>query len=219
MPDSAASVLFVTEIFRSIQGESTLAGRPCVFVRLSGCNLRCRYCDTTYAYEPGAPLAIAAILARVAALGGALVEVTGGEPLLQAQTPALLDALADAGLHVLLETNGSIPLPPHRRCRVIMDLKCPSSGESAHMDWANLARLQAGDEIKFVVGERADFDWAVATVHAHRLAARDLSLLVGPVARSVAPAALAAWILDSGLDLRLHLPLHRIIWPDRDRGV
>jgi len=214
-----SDVLLVTEIFRSIQGESTFAGRPCVFVRLSGCNLRCRYCDTRYAYDPGQPMSGSEVLARVDALGGELVEVTGGEPLMQDGAHGLLNALAAAGKTVLLETNGSLPLPADRAYRVIMDVKCPASGETDKVHWENVARLQPGDELKFVAAERADFDWAVATIHRLGLGSRGLPLLFAPVHGKLAPERLAEWILGSGLELRLQLQLHKVVWPGKDRGV
>jgi 7-carboxy-7-deazaguanine synthase len=213
-------MLSVTEIFRSIQGESSWAGWPCVFVRLSGCNLRCHYCDTRYAYEPGTRLTIAAIVDRVLALGNGLTEVTGGEPLCQEQTPDLLLALARSCRTVLLETNGSLPLPRLRPYRTILDLKCPSSGESSRMDWGNVVRLQPGDEIKFVIGDADDFAWAVAQIRTHQLDRHQgVALLFSPVADKLAPAELARWMLDGGLNVRLQLQLHRMLWPDRERGV
>ncbi len=218
--DSTSSVCVrVCEIFHSIQGESTTAGLPCVFVRLSGCNLRCTYCDTTYAYAPGAAMSVGEVLSRIGEFGTRTVEVTGGEPLLQPECPALLAELVRCGYEVLLETNGSLALPADRRYRVIMDVKCPSSGESDNIDRGNFARLQAGDEVKFVIGSRADFDWAVSAVAERELAQSDCPVLFSPLWGQVSPADLARWILDSGLPVRLQLQLHKIIWPDRDRGV
>ena len=219
MKEAGAAMLSVCEIFRSIQGESTFAGLPCVFVRLSGCNLRCRYCDTTYASAPGEPMIVDQVLARVATLPGDLVEVTGGEPLLQPGTPVLLEALAAQGRTVLLETNGSLPLPSPRRCRAIMDLKCPSSGEADKIHWENLDRLQPGDELKFVMSDRADFDWAVTVIRERRLDQVGYPLLFSPAFGALDPRLLADWILDSGLTVRLHLQLHRLIWPGVERGV
>jgi 7-carboxy-7-deazaguanine synthase len=212
-------ILHVTEIFRSIQGESTFAGLPCVFVRLSGCNLRCRYCDTDYAWPPGTPMQIAEILARVDELGPGLTEVTGGEPLMQAETPALLDALAATGRTVLLETNGTLRLPETRNYHVIMDIKCPSSGASEEFCRNNPGLLQAGDEVKFVIADRKDFDWALNEIQRYALASREIALLAAPVHGELAPTELASWILASNLPLRLQLQLHKIIWPESLRGV
>jgi len=213
-------MLSVTEIFRSIQGESTFAGLPCTFVRLSGCNLRCSYCDTTYAYESGEQLSIDQILDRVTSLGSDLVEVTGGEPLLQTDTPALLNRLSPVCSCVLLETNGSLPLPSTRQYRVVMDVKCPSSGESSKVCWNNLSTLQTEDEIKFVIADRTDFDWATDVVRDKLITCdRQTTVLFAPVADALAPRDLAAWILDTNLPVRLQLQLHRVIWPEQTRGV
>ena len=222
-------MLNVSEIFRSLQGESTWAGLPCVFVRLSGCNLACRYCDSEYARaEPGRRLSVAAVVAEVRRLGfepGAgervpLVEVTGGEPLLQPDSLELLTALAPVAATVLVETNGSLLLPSFREFRAVLDVKCPGSGMAERMDWRNLDRLQPGDEVKFVVGDRVDFDYAVEVVRTHGLLARPgVALLLSPVAGRVAPREVAAWLLASGLPLRLQLQLHKLLWPDIIRGV
>ncbi|OGV68808.1 MAG: 7-carboxy-7-deazaguanine synthase [Lentisphaerae bacterium RIFOXYB12_FULL_65_16] len=219
MRDLNSVTLDVCEMFRSIQGESTYAGLPCVFVRLTGCNLRCRYCDTGYAYEEGRKLSISSIIHRVDELGGGLVEVTGGEPLLQPATPTLLFALAESGRRVLLETNGTLLLPEVRPYHVIMDLKCPGSGQSEKTEWRNLELLQAGDEIKFVIWDRADFDWAVETILTRELDGAGLPLLFSPVAGKIEPERLAEWVLATGLPLRLQLQLHKLIWPGRERGV
>jgi 7-carboxy-7-deazaguanine synthase len=212
-------MLTVTEIFRSIQGESTWAGLPCTFVRLTGCNLRCNYCDTAYAYEHGAQMTLPQVVTRVRELGMDLVEVTGGEPLAQEAVPELLAALAEISTVVLVETNGSLPLPPRRRWHAILDVKCPGSGMAAHMHWGNLEKLQPRDEVKFVVGDRADFDYAVQKIRHHGLEKRGLPLLFSPVAGRLPPAELAMWILETKLPLRLQLQMHKIIWPDKDRGV
>ena len=212
-------MLNVTEIFRSLQGESTYAGLPCTFVRLTGCNLRCRYCDTQYSYDHGAPMTLPQVITRVRELGLDLVEVTGGEPLAQEAAPDLLSALAEIATTVLVETNGSLPLPPRRRWHAVLDVKCPGSGMAQHMHWGNLERLLRGDEVKFVVGSREDFDYAVQKIRHHGLEKRGLPLLVSPVTSLLPPAELAAWILAEKLPLRLQLQMHKIIWPGRDRGV
>jgi len=215
-------MLQVTEIFRSIQGESTFAGLPCVFVRLSGCNLACRWCDTGYARAAHAAdsrgMSIAAICSAVASLGAGLVEVTGGEPLLQSETPQLLLALQQCQRTVLLETNGSIALPVQRCWHTIMDIKCPGSGESERMHWPNLQLLRAGDEVKFVIADAADFAWALTIIRQqHQLWASGVAVLMSPV--GVHPTQLAEWILASGESIRLQLQLHKIIWPQIERGV
>ncbi len=214
-------MLQVTEIFRSLQGESTWAGLPCVFIRLSGCNLACQWCDTEYSREPGQAFSVAEAVATVERCGQGLIEVTGGEPLLQPDAPLLLEALAATGRTVLLETNGTLRLPPPpRRYHVIMDMKCPGSGcvDSFHRE--NLELLQAGDEIKFVIASAADFDWARRQITEQGLTElASVAILMSPIVSAVAPQDLAAWILSSELDIRMQLQLHRIIWPDRDRGV
>jgi len=212
-------MLNVTEIFRSLQGESTYAGLPCTFVRLTGCNLRCRYCDTQYSYDHGLQMTLPQVVTRVRELGVDLVEVTGGEPLAQEEAPDLMSALAEIATTVLVETNGSRPLPPRRRWHAILDVKCPGSGMAQHMHWGNLERLLRGDEVKFVVGNREDFDYAVQKIRHHGLEKRGLPLLFSPVTSQLPPADLAAWILDAKLPLRLQLQMHKIIWPNRDRGV
>ncbi len=214
-----AATLIVNEIFLSLQGEGTRAGRPCVLVRLTGCDVGCRWCDTRYAWTEGAAMTIEAIVAAVRKLDCPLVEVTGGEPLMQAATPALLTALCDAGWEVLLETSGTYDIAPvDARVVRIMDVKCPSSGVAASMRWSNLERLRPSDEVKFVVADRGDYDYARAVLDRHGLADR-CTVLVGPVAGRLDPAALAAWIRDDRLPVRLNLQLHRILWPDRERGV
>jgi 7-carboxy-7-deazaguanine synthase len=210
--------LQVTEIFHSIQGESSHAGRPCAFVRLTGCNLRCAWCDTTYAWEGGTTMSQAAILDQVTRLACPLVEITGGEPLAQPGTPALIKSLLDAHFEVLVETNGSLSIAGlDPRCAAILDVKCPSSGMAERMDPGNLSRLRPRDEVKFVIADRADFDYA-ATV-ATGLDPGQGRLIFSPLARTLAPAVLAAWILRAGLPVRLGLQLHTIIWTPGTRGV
>ena len=221
-------MLNISEIFRSLQGESTWAGLPCVFVRLSGCNLACRYCDSEYARtDAGTRMSVAETVTAVQRLGLTaaaatvpLVELTGGEPLLQADAVPLLDALHAVCDSVLVETNGSILLPPTRAFHTILDVKCPGSGMAAHMEWRNLRRLQAGDEVKFVISDRGDFDYALEVIRKQELCGhRGVALLMSAVAGSVAPPELAAWILASGLPLRLQLQVHKLLWPDIRRGV
>jgi len=218
--ERAANTLQVTEIFRSIQGESTWAGTPCVFVRLTGCNLRCAWCDTPYAYEDGREMTVEEVVAQVAAYSGDLVEITGGEPLLQAAAPALAQALLDAGRTVLCETNGTQPIDRMPSGVItIMDIKCPSSGEFDRTDWDNVERLRAHDEVKFVVADRTDYDWARETVERHGLAGRCHAVLFAPAAGLMRPQTLSEWLLDDGLAVRLQLQLHKVIWPGVKRGV
>lgn len=210
--------LLVHEIYASIQGESTYAGLPCTFVRLTGCPLRCRWCDTPHAFTEGGPLTISEIVRRAEELGPRLVEVTGGEPLAQPECDALLTALADRGLAVLLETSGAISIATvDPRVVVVLDLKCPSSGEVESNDYENLDRLKPTDEVKFVVGTREDFEWAVSTITARGLLRRPV--LMSPVFGELAYAELASWILETGLSIRCQVPLQKVIWPPDARGV
>jgi len=210
--------LLVCETFASLMGESTRAGVPAYFIRLTGCNLRCRYCDTVYAYEGGREMTVAALVTGALAQPHRLVLVTGGEPLLQAETPALLADLLEAGCTVCLETNGSQPLSrvDDRVCRIV-DIKCPGSGMAEHHNWANMDLLTCRDEVKFVVTDRFDFTWALEVVKTHRLIER-LPVLIAPVFGQVSPRETAAWILDSRLPLRLNLQLHKYIWGPEARG-
>lgn len=211
--------LRVTELYRSIQGESTHAGRPCTFVRLSGCPLRCTWCDTEYSFTAGDSLAIEAIVARVVELGVPLVEVTGGEPLAQRDTPQLLQALCEADFEVLLETSGALSWRGiDARVKVIADLKCPVSGEHGRNLYAELAALRPVDELKVVVADRADFEWALGQLRGP-LRGCAATVLWSPVSELCAPAELAAWLLESAAPGRLQLQLHKVIWPQQDRGV
>lgn len=201
----------ITEIFHSIQGESTHAGLPCVFVRLTGCNLRCVWCDTPHAFHGGRDLSEEEILAAISRYPCRRVEITGGEPLLQEGVHALMRRLADAGYTVLLETGGSIDLSRvDPRVVKIMDLKCPGSGESGRNRWENLSHLSPRDQLKFVIRDRADFDWACAVVRERDLAAKH-AVLMSPVHGELDPHVMAGWILDSGLDLRLQIQLHKVL--------
>jgi 7-carboxy-7-deazaguanine synthase len=209
----------ITEIFFSIQGESTHAGRPCVFVRLTGCPLRCDWCDTAYAFHGGTDRSLESVLAEVGQYECRLVEITGGEPLAQPDVHPLITALADRGYTVLLETSGAMDLSPvDRRATVIMDLKCPGSGMADRNLWANLSLLKPADEIKFVIKDRTDYDWAVATMTAHRLADGH-TVLFSPVFGDMDPQALAEWILADRLPVRYQLQLHKHIWEPTTRGV
>ncbi|MFA7348071.1 MAG: radical SAM protein [Desulfurivibrionaceae bacterium] len=212
--------LQISEIFYSIQGESSHAGYPCLFFRLSGCNLRCSYCDAKYTYEePGNPTPLSALLSEAARYPNALIEITGGEPLLQEGVYPLMEALLAAGRTVLLETNGSLSIA-RVPCEVvkILDLKCPDSGMAEKMDLANLALLAPRDEIKFVVSSRADYDWARAMIAEHRLAEK-AKLILSPVIGRLAPALLAQWLMDDALPARIQLQLHTLLWPGMKRGV
>lgn len=215
-----ATNLVITEIYRSIQGESTWAGLPCVFVRLTGCPLRCTWCDTAYAFHGGEPLPVAETVRRVRDLDCGLVEITGGEPLAQKECPALARALLDAGMTVLCETSGALPidvLPPG--VIRIMDLKCPGSGECERNDWANVDRLGPRDEVKFVIADRKDYEWSRAAVNDYTLAERCNAVLFSPVFGAVDPRSLVEWILADGLPVRFQLQLHKFIWPPESQGV
>jgi len=211
--------LKVCEIFYSIQGESTLAGYPCPFIRLAGCNLRCSYCDTGYAQTGGTDYTVEDIIAAVSKYSCRLVEITGGEPLLQEYTPRLAAELLNRAFSVLIETNGTIALDGlDRRCVKIVDVKCPASGEADSFNPAVLNGLSPQDELKFVLSDRNDYEFArdfLSRLSGITLAAVHFS----PVISRLAAADLAAWILTDGLNVRCSLQLHRLIWPDRDRGV
>ena len=213
-------MLTVNEIYKSIQGESTHTGRPCVFVRLTACDLRCSWCDTPYAFTGGRSLSVDQVIAEVEALGGDLVELTGGEPLLQREAPALMQRLLDRGFGVLLETGGHLPIDDVPEPVVaIVDVKCPGSGEANHMCWQNLEQLSPHDEVKFVIKDRADFEYAKDVVTRHDLARRARAVLFSPVHGVLAPADLARWILDAGLSVRLQLQAHKYVWGAETRGV
>ncbi|MBV8229058.1 MAG: radical SAM protein [Planctomycetaceae bacterium] len=214
-----AGSLVIHEIYRSLQGESTFAGLPCVFVRLTACQLRCRYCDTPHAFAQGMTLTLDEVAARALDLGDRLVEVTGGEPLLQPEVLPLMTRLADAGRTVLLETGGALDIGlVDRRVHVILDLKTPGSGEVEANLWSNLRLLKPTDEVKFVLCNREDFDWAVAQVRAHALT-DSCPVLFSAAFGQVNPTDLAAWILESRLPVRLQLQQHKILWHPSARGV
>lgn len=209
--------LKVNEIFFSLQGEVRTAGAPTVFVRLTGCPLRCRYCDTEYAFTGGERLTVADILQRVGDYDTRLVTVTGGEPLAQKDTPALLTALCDAGYEVSLETSGSIDVRPvDPRVSIVLDIKTPGSGESERNRLDNLGQLSAKDQIKFVICDRADYEWSRDFIAAHDLT-RVCEIWLSPEAGQVSPGELADWILQDRLPVRLQLQLHKLLWGD-ERG-
>ena len=218
-PNAGRSILLISEIYSSIQGESTYAGRPCTFIRLTGCPLRCRWCDSAFAYNGGQRLTHEVILKRVQSLGQRLVEVTGGEPLAQSGCPELLHSLCDSGHEVLLETSGTMDLEPvDPRVIKIVDVKCPSSGESDKNRWDQLPMLNPADELKFVVADRADYLWARQALIDNALQGGHV-IHFSPVQGELDPALLAGWIIEDHLDVRLHLQLHKIIWPDSTFGV
>ena len=214
--------LVVSEIFHSIQGESTYAGRPCAFVRMSGCNLRCAWCDTAYAWENGRTMSQDEVILALKSFGCQLVELTGGEPLMQPEMPELARKLVEMGREVLVETNGTFPVDIlDERVTAIVDIKSPSSGMSARTLWKNLEMLRPKDELKFVIASREDFDYATAVLE--RLPGESpLSegrIHFSPVLDRLAPSDLAAWILASRLPVRLSLQLHKFIWSLDARGV
>lgn len=204
--------LRIKELYRSIQGESTYAGWPCVFVRTAGCDIRCVYCDEAHAFGGGERLSVDEILARVAKLGTRLVEVTGGEPLAQKGTPELVRRLLDAGYEVLVETGGHHDISVlDPRAHAIVDVKTPGSQMASQNDLANLDRLRPGDEVKFVLCDRADYEFAVRVVREHRLETR-VPVHFSPVHPGLDPRDLVRWILDDGLRVRLNLQLHKYVW-------
>lgn len=214
------TLLHVSEIFRSIQGESTWAGLTCTFVRLAGCNLRCAWCDTSYGWEGGTPMPLDDVLFTVEQLPGRLVEITGGEPLLQETCPVFAARLLNSGYTVLCETNGSLPIDrlPAGVVR-IMDVKCPASGMVDRTDWSNMGRLTRQDEVKFVLADRDDYLWAKDVVNKYDLAARTQAVLMAPVFGRLAADALAKWLLEDRLNVRLQIQLHKVIWGPERRGV
>jgi 7-carboxy-7-deazaguanine synthase len=213
--------LKVNEIFFSIQGESSHAGRPCAFIRLAGCNLRCSYCDTQYAYEEGSLREINEIEREISPFRCTLVEVTGGEPLIQPQTPELIRRLLDERYTVLLETNGSRDIGViDDRCTRIVDVKCPSSGQSDKNRLENLDIITPNDEVKFVIGDREDFDYAKCVISAGLSCRNGLKPpLFSPVFGRLNPERLVRWILEDHLDVRLQIQLHKLIWGAEKRGV
>jgi len=213
--------LKVNEIFYSIQGESTYAGRPCVFVRLAGCNLRCTFCDTKYAYDEGELREIDDIFDQVSSYQCPLVEITGGEPLIQSETPLLIHGLIEYGYNVLLETNGTKDISlVDEGCVKIVDVKCPSSGMSDMNDPENLNRLSHGDELKFVIGNREDYDYAKKILDfADSGSHKGNPVSFSPTFGEMEPRVLAKWILEDRLDVRLQIQIHKYIWDPDQRGV
>jgi 7-carboxy-7-deazaguanine synthase len=213
-------MLTINEIFHSIQGESTHAGRPCVFVRLTACDLRCRWCDTPYAFHDGRKMTVDEVVADVEARGCPVVEVTGGEPLLQPDVYPLMQRLLDAGKTVLIETGGhrSIAQVPAGVIRIV-DVKCPGSGESDKNDWSNLARLTPADEVKFVIADRTDYDFACDVVRREQLDGKVAAVLFSPVHGELDPKQLAEWVIADRLPVRVQLQVHKYIWSPTTRGV
>ncbi|MCA0444731.1 MAG: 7-carboxy-7-deazaguanine synthase QueE [Bacteroidetes bacterium] len=211
-------VLKINEIYFSVQGESTHAGQPCIFVRLTECHLRCTYCDTEYAFYEGDDLAMDSILEKIKSYPCKLVEITGGEPLLQSGVNILMQKLLDEGYEVLLETSGSLPISDvPKSVRKIVDFKTPSSGMMKNNDYSIVNDLQLWDELKFVIGSRADFDWSVEKVKELNLLR--WTVLFSPIWKEVPPADLAAWVLETGLPIRFQVQLHKFLWPEAEKGV
>ena len=213
-------MLTINEIFHSIQGESTHAGRPCVFVRLTACDLRCRWCDTPYAFHEGRKMSVDEVIADVESRGCPTVEVTGGEPLLQADVYPLMQRLLDSGKTVMIETGGhrSIAKVPAGVIRIV-DIKCPGSGEAEKNDWSNLAHLTKQDEVKFVIADRADYEYARDIVQRDRLPARVNAVLFSPVHGELDAKQLSEWVIADRLDVRVQLQVHKYIWSPTTRGV
>jgi 7-carboxy-7-deazaguanine synthase len=212
--------MVVTEMFKSIQGESTFAGLPCVFVRLTGCNLRCHWCDTAYAFYGGQQMSLEEVAARIQQLGGKLVEFTGGEPLLQKEVYPLSERLLAEGYRVLIETSGErfVGKLPARVVKIV-DVKCPGSGESEKFCFANLEVLERKDQIKFVILDEHDYHYARDFLARHELRKRVEEVIFSPVFGQLPPRDLAEWILRDGLEVRLGLQLHKFIWGPETRGV
>ncbi len=213
--------LIVTEIFDSIQGESSYAGFPCSFVRLTGCNLRCKYCDTKYAYNNGISMSVKQVAERIEKYGHRLIEITGGEPLLQIESVNLLaeTLFAKEDYIILLETNGSLDISKtNPRIIRIMDIKCPDSGMADKMDFNNFNRLRVGDEIKFVLSSYEDYLWALNLLR-NDFQDRKFKTFFSPVYGQISPNILAKWMIDDNVSARLQLQLHKILWPNANRGV
>jgi 7-carboxy-7-deazaguanine synthase len=216
----AVGMLTINEIFYSIQGESTYAGRPCVFVRLTACDLRCTWCDTPYAFDEGHKQTVDEVVAAVEQHHCPLVEITGGEPLLQEDVYELMTRLLSQGRTVMLETGGHRPIDrvPSDVVKIV-DVKCPGSGEAGKNCWANLDRLAPHDEVKFVVKDRTDYEFARNVIQRHNLLLRCAAILISPVHGQMDPKLLAEWMLADALPARLQLQLHKFIWTPDTRGV
>jgi len=215
-----AQQLRIHEIYESIQGESTFAGLPCTFVRLSRCNLRCRWCDTPQAFEGGTEMLRAEVLEKALSFGTPLVELTGGEPLLQPGAIPLLQELCDAGRTVLLETSGERDISEvDPRVHRIMDLKAPGSGESRRNRWENIAELSKRDEVKFVLADRADYEWTKTVIGEHRLPDRVHAVLLSCVWGELDPKDLVRWVLEDQLPVRVQMQMHKVIWDADAQGV
>ena len=213
-------MLTVNEIFHSIQGESTHAGRRCVFVRLTACDLRCSWCDTPYAFDEGRKMSIDEVVVEVDRHGCDMVELTGGEPLLQKDVYPLIERLLAQGRTVLVETGGHLSLARvPAAVHTIMDVKCPGSGQSHTTDWDNLSRLDANDEVKFVIRDRADYEYACDVLARHPVAGRVAAVLFSPVHGVLDPKTLSEWVLDDRLPVRVQLQVHKYIWSPETRGV
>lgn len=209
----------ITEIFGSIQGESIYQGQPCTFIRLTGCPLRCKWCDTAYGFTGGTSMNLEEILHKVREFGLAFVELTGGEPLAQEKTPLLAERLVEAGYRVLMETSGALSIAQvPKEVHIIMDIKCPASGMADRNLWDNIELLKTSDEIKFVIASREDYEWGRSVIADFRLTER-FQVSFSPAWGHVLPQDLASWIVDDRLSTRLNLQLHKYIWGPRKRGV
>ena len=212
-------LLRINEIFKSFQGESSYAGIPCVFVRLTGCNLRCSYCDTTYAYDEGTEMSVSEISNTINGYGCKNVCITGGEPLLQNNITKLINLLKKSHYKIFVETGGSINIDKLPKAVIrIMDIKCPDSGMDKEMDWTNTERLKARDEVKFIISSKKDYEWAKRIIRKFRLTDK-AQILFGVAYGKMKPKTLAGWILKDNLDVRFQLQLQKYIWPDKSRGV
>jgi len=216
----SSTILKVNEIFYSIQGESTKAGLPCIFIRLTYCNIRCIYCDTEYAFYEGKDMTIEEILKEIKKYNCSLVEITGGEPLVQENVHELMKILSDNGYTVMLETGGSLPIENvDKRVKVIMDLKTPYSKMEKKNRYENISYLKSSDEVKFVIGSREDYDWAKDKIMEYDLLNKVEQVLFSPVFDKVENIELAKWILDDSLNVRFQLQMHKYIWHPEERGV
>lgn len=218
--ERATATLRITEIYRSIQGESTWAGLPCTFVRLARCHIRCVWCDTAYAFKGGTNTSVESIVDRCRELAVPLVELTGGEPLVQKDCPALAQALLDAGFTVLVETSGTLPIAVlPAACIKIMDLKCPDSGVCDQNDWSNIDALTHRDEVKFVLASRRDYEWARDVVRKHRLTDKVNAVLFSVAFDCIDPKDVVSWILEDALNVRFQLQMHKVIWDPNEKSV